>query len=115
MVRTALVASVPGPQGSSSPRGPAGGFDPSSLTRGEGPVVPVPADESHVYSALPCGVGAVALSGGWYVPGSANERLVRVAGSYPSSALEGWSFRLAYQGAARTSVTMTPYVVCAGA
>lgn len=85
------------------------------MTRVTGPVVPVPAASAYVSYTLPCPVGTIALSGGWYTALGATQKLVRVPVSYPAAALSGWTFRFAYSGGAATSANVTPYVVCAGA
>ncbi len=106
----ASVAGTPGPKGDP---GPAGGFDPSTVSRVVGD--PVNASPLALYTAasVACPAGAIAISGGWYLDASADQGQLHVARSYPSASLGSWSFRFKYTGASAQSVT--PYAVCAGA
>lgn len=106
----ATVAGVQGPKGDP---GPAGGFDPSTVTRVTGDPVTLNPIAAYAGATLACPGTSIALSGGWYLATGADYDEFFVPRSYPSPTLSSWSFRFRYTGPAVESVT--PYVVCAGA
>lgn len=106
----ATVAGVQGPKGDP---GPAGGFDPTRVSRVVGDPLTLNPLAEYAGTTLSCPAPAIALSGGWYLSTGANYGAFHVARSLPSSTLSSWTFRFRYSGPAVESVT--PYVVCAGA
>ena len=110
-LKQATVAGA-GTQGPKGDPGPAGGFDPATIIRVPGPLVPVPSDANHVSYSLDCPPGTVVLSGGQSF-GTGTAKSYRVINSYPQSDLSGWTFRWAYSTAGGESVNVTPYILCA--
>lgn len=106
----ATASGVEGPKGDP---GPAGGFDPATVSRVTGDTIVVSPLAAYASTTVSCPAASIALSGGWYLATGADHGAFHVARSYPSSSLSSWTFRFRYGGPAPENVI--PYVVCAGA
>ncbi len=105
-----------GPKGDTGAQGPAGGFDPTKVSRVDGVSVDVSNAVDYVQVAVQCPAGAIAIGGGWYMStsGGADYSKLHIGRSSPYDAnLGGWSFRFAYDSAVAKSIR--PYAICAGA
>jgi hypothetical protein len=107
---TTAGAGGAGPKGDP---GPAGGFDPTKVSRVTGSNEVLNPIAAYNSTTVACPAGSIAIGGGWYLEAGAENGQLHVARSYPSPTLSSWSLRIRYTGAA--AADLTPYAICAGA
>lgn len=107
---TTAGAGGAGPKGDP---GPAGGFDPTKVSRVDGTIIALNPLAASNSATVACPAGTIAIGGGWFVEAAADDGQVHVSRSYPQPNLSAWRLRFRYTGPA--PVDMTPYAICAGA